>query len=185
MYIFHPVDKLLDDLPLTLYLGSMIMKFWTVIFSLWFALGCTSGGEANTSKPGAEKSEDLIQLNRQLDSIVALCEDFNLDRYLSYFANDAIIFPPGRGPLIGVDSIRQFLSGFNDVFIPSFTCEYSDRNFEIHDSLAVRSYRSYGEIPYRQSDDILISDNKYVDILIRKPDGSWKIIRQMWNSNKN
>lgn len=158
------------------------MKDFILFFLLCLTFACTTGTSQHSLQEQLRLDQDM--LDQQLDAIVALCQDFQMEKYLSFFEEDAIIFPPGRGPVMGVDSIRQFLSGFNDVFIPSFTCEYTDRNFEIHDSLAVRSYRSYGEIPYRQSDDILISDNKYIDILMKKPDGSWKIIRQMWNSNK-
>lgn len=153
------------------------MEKWICIYLLSVLLACQP-----VAKPD-DLPRDEWRLNQQLDEIVALCPDFNLDKYLSFFETDAVIFPPSGPPVKGVEAIRKYLSGFNEVFVPSFSCEYSDRNFEIRDSLAVRTYRSYGKIPYLHSNDTLISDNKYLDVLKKQPDGSWKIIRQIWNAN--
>ena len=149
-----------------------------------FLCNCTPNSENETNREYLQKSEIEV-LNNQLDEIESLCQNLILDKYLVYFHKDAMILPPGQTPKVGIEKIREFLSGFDEVFIPSFVCQYTERKFEIKDSLAVRQYRSFGKIPYKNSADTLISDNRYMDVLKKQTDGSWKIIWQIWNANNS
>lgn len=40
---------------------------------------------------------DIETLNKQLDQVEALCPDFSLDVYLSFFHDDAVIFSARTG----------------------------------------------------------------------------------------
>ncbi len=131
-----------------------------------------------------QRSSDSLALNNQLNEIELLCENLVLDHYLAYFYEDAMLLPPGQAPIKGIEAIREYLSGFYDFFIPSFECQYSERKIEVEDSLAVRQYKSFGRILYLNAKDTLISDNKYMELVKKQSDGSWKIVWQMWNANK-
>ena len=127
---------------------------------------------------------DIKVLNSQLDEIEFLCKNLTIDNYLSFFHEDAVILPPGQAPIKGIEGIREFYSMFEEVFIPSFDLVYSERNFEVEDSLAVRRYEGYAELYLQDGSDTLISNNKYIDLLKKQSGGSWKIVWHMWNENE-
>jgi len=159
-----------------------IIKIILIIISLSIGLSC------NNPKQGDQMSiinfeNDLKILNDQLDEIEELCLDLNVESYMSYFHNDALIFPPGQSSIQGKDSIAKFYSVFEESFVPSFKNVYSERSFEIEDSVAVRRYNGFAEILFKDSQDTLISNNKYVDVLKKQSDGSWQIIWHIWNEN--
>jgi ketosteroid isomerase-like protein len=126
---------------------------------------------------------DLKVLNDQLDEIEELCLDLKVESYMFYFDENAVIFPPGQAIIQGKDSITKFYSIFEELFVPSFKAVYSERSFEIDDSVAVRRYNGFAEIFFKDSSDTLISNNKYVDVLKKQKDGSWKIVWHIWNEN--
>jgi ketosteroid isomerase-like protein len=162
---------------------NRIYKVSLIIISLVITMGCTN--QKKTDQIDNSNSErDLMALNDQLDEIEKLCLDLKVENYMSYFHDDAIIFPPGQSIIQGKDSITKFYRVFEELFVPSFKNVYSERSFEINDSIAVRRYNGFAEILFKDSPDTLFSNNKYVDLLKKQPDGSWKIMWHIWNENK-
>lgn len=158
----------------------------TAIKILIVLLTISSCSNTQESKESNEEQQmiDIQALNTQLDEIELLCKNLVTNDYMSFFHEEAIIFPPGQSPIKGIEAIREFYSVFEKVFVPSFDLVYSERYFEVEDSLAIRRYNGYAKIFYKDNSDTLISNNKYVDMVKKQPDGSWKIIWHMWNENK-
>ncbi len=160
-----------------------VIKSILIIISLAIGLRCNNPKQID-ERAKINHEDDQRTLNDQLDEIEELCLDLKVDSYMSYFHDDAIIFPPGQSSIQGIDSIAKFYSVFEELFVPSFKNVYSERSFEIDDSVAVRRYHGFAEILFKDSPDTLISNNKYVDVLKKQPDGSWKIIWHIWNENR-
>jgi len=161
-------------------------KIRSVLFLLivsGFVIHCSEPEEPVIAKQDQIES-DIKVLNNQLDEIELLCKNLIVDNYISFFHENAVILPPGQAPIKGIEEIREFYSVFEEVFIPSFDLVYSERKFKVEDSLAVRRYEGYAEIPLQDGNDTLISNNKYIDLLTKQSDGSWKIIWHMWNENE-
>jgi len=159
----------------------IILNF--VIITLAIGISCNNQSQKEEIVTTNYES-DLKALNDQLDEIEELCLDLKVESYMFYFHENAVIFPPGQSTIKGKDSIAVFYNVFEELFIPSFKNVYSERSFEIKDSMAVRRYNGYAEILFRDSPDTLISNNKYVDMLKKQPDGSWKIVWHIWNENQ-
>ena len=54
---------------------------------------------------------------------------------------------------------------------------------EIGSQLAVRRFRSVGRYIPKAGGDPIPYDQKYVDHIRKKPDGSWEIVLHMWSPN--
>jgi len=146
------------------------------LFVLLISIGCTT---ENT--PDSKSKELEIQaIDQQLDSIEKLCLDFSVDAYLKFFDDNATIFPPNQKSISGSKAIGEFYGVFEELLVPSFKNEYFNRSIEVGDSIAVRRYENYAEIPFQESSDTLRSSNVYVDVLRKQSDGSWKIFWHTW-----
>ena len=159
------------------------IKLILIIMALAIGLRCNNPKQMDEMIT-INYEEDQKALNDQLDEIEELCLDLKVESYMSYFHDDAIIFPPGQSSIQGKDSIAKFYAVFEELFVPSFKNVYSERAFEIDDSVAIRRYSGFAEIRIKDSPDTLISNNKYVDVLKKQADGSWKIIWHIWNENR-
>jgi ketosteroid isomerase-like protein len=130
-----------------------------------------------------QREADARAIDQQLDEIIErfTASDEKIETYLSYFHEDAILMPPGLQPIRGIDSIRAFYAPHEGNFANTSKLFYTDRFFEVEDSMAVRRYTGYVELYI--NGDTLVSDNKYVDVLVKGADGSWKILWHSWSSN--
>src|SRR6266496_4701730 len=105
----------------------------------------------------------------------------DLDSWLSLWTDDGIQLPPGEPPVVGKDQIRARNQGLLD----KFTVNLSSTSAEVGvagDWAFDRGAYTATLTPKGGGRTIPI-DGKYLTILKRQPDGSWKIHRDIFNSN--
>ena len=105
----------------------------------------------------------------------------DLDSWLSLWTDDGIQLPPGEPPVVGKDQIRARNQGLLD----EFTVNLSSTSAEVGvagDWAFDRGAYTATLTPKGGGRTIPI-DGKYLTILKRQPDGSWKIYRDIFNSN--
>lgn len=95
------------------------------------------------------------------------------DAFLATCADDVIFLPPDQGPVEGRQACRAYLEDFPT---PSaFTAEFDD--VEGENDLAFSRGRATA-----QFDDGLTTF-RWLAIFRKQPDGSWKMVRDMWNTD--
>jgi uncharacterized protein (TIGR02246 family) len=121
-------------------------------------------------------------ISAQLDTIAALASTLNTQGYLALFTDDAVLMPPAGPALIGKD---QALSYYQKLFSPFLPPEvkYTLDAIEVSGALAVRRYRGLNMFTLKSTGRKVLGAIKYVDVLRKQPDGSWKIALHMWASN--
>ena len=105
----------------------------------------------------------------------------DLDSWLSLWTDDGVQLPPGEPPVVGKDQIRAR----NKAVLDKFTFNISITNAEVGvagDWAFARGTYTATLTPKEGGRAIPIS-GKYMTILKRQPDGSWKIHRDIFNSN--
>ena len=95
----------------------------------------------------------------------------------SVYAPDAHVLPPGTEAVTG-DGIRAYWQGFLDMGVTGGRLE--SVRFEESDDLAVEE----GRYEVLNGSEVL-DYGKYVDVSRRQPDGSWKLIIDIFNSSQN
>lgn len=105
----------------------------------------------------------------------------DLDRWLSLWTEDGIQMPPDEPPVVGKEQIRVR----NQAFLDQFTFDMSITNAEVGaagDWAYARGIYKATLTPKEGGAPISI-DGKYMTILKRQSDGSWRIHRDIFNSN--
>jgi len=148
------------------------MRFTTLLL---IVLLCGCHHQSVDTKAEGEK---LMQLSREWSSSVATD---SLEKTLSYWADDAVVMSPGDMPIKGKAAIRQMVLGTKK--IPGFKISWQPLSVSVAKD---------GDIAYMiEQNQITIADpagrpltefNKSVTIWRREPDGSWKNVVDMWNT---
>ena len=105
----------------------------------------------------------------------------DIDRWLSLWTVDGVQLPPGEPPVIGIEEIRAR----NQAILDQMTFDISISNEEV----SVAGNWAYSRGSYtatltpKAGGDVTLIDGKYMTILKRRPDNSWKIYRDIFNSN--
>ncbi len=141
----------------------------------------TKGGSGMSKEDNLAADEACI---RRVDS--ELVESLNardIDRWLNAFAPNAKMLPPGAPPVEGKEAIRAFIREL--LTIPSFFVAHHLASVDVSRSgdLAWVSY-SY-ELTIKDPDgQPVVESGKDISIYAKQPDGSWKVVVDMWSGNE-
>ena len=102
----------------------------------------------------------------------------NVDVVLSFFTDDASMFPPNATVLTGKEAIRSFVSEtFSD---PYFSVSWQANQVEV--SRAGDLGYTFGTIQFiMNSPELVIEHGKYVTIWEKQADRQWKAVADIWN----
>lgn len=105
----------------------------------------------------------------------------DLDRWLELWTEDGVQMPPDEAAIAGKDNIRAR----NEALLDKFTFDIGITNQEVQAAgnwAYARGTYTAKLMPKAGGRPISI-DGKYLTILARQPDGSWRIHRDIFNSN--
>ena len=142
------------------------MKFYSLIFFVIF-FACAG--------PDQRARNDVRSV---VVGILDADNDADLERVLSYYHNDAVLMPPGRAEIIGIENIRKNYEG---IFASSML-ELSPEEVEIlvMQEHAIYKGRTKGKVILKSDSLERTIDDKFIMIL-KKEDGKWKIKTLIWN----
>jgi len=98
------------------------------------------------------------------------------------YASDASLLPPNLPVRRGRDAIRAFWAGLLDAYTVKF--EISPDIIEGRGDLAYNMGRyRFTAVPKAKSASGIADEGKFVEILKKQPDGTWKYAVDIYNSN--
>jgi uncharacterized protein (TIGR02246 family) len=105
------------------------------------------------------------------------------DGYVSFFVADAAVLPPNGPSVEGQEAIRKWIQKELD--------EYTIKGgriifgpLRVSNGWAVRRFTIMGQRVSKKGGDPVQFNNKYLDVLQKQGDGSWKFVHRMWSSNE-
>lgn len=106
----------------------------------------------------------------------------DVDRWVELWSEEGIQLPPGEPPVVGKEAIRaRNKAALTDLF--DITMSITNEEVQVGGDWAVaRGVYTATLTPKAGGDDVLV-DGKYMTLLQRQADGSWKIYRDIFNSN--
>jgi len=149
-------------------------------------VGCKTAPKATNSAGGnsaAELTQADLDAIRGVDSAFAAAANAgNADSIALLYTNNAALLPPNLPPQKGRAAIRAFWGGFFQVYTVRF--EIGSDALEGRGDLAynVGHYR-FTAVPKAKADPGVADEGKFVEILRKQPDGSWKYVVDMYSSN--
>ena len=154
---------------------KILLQFSVGIFAgITLLVSCSSQEDANLEA-------DTAAINDIWTMYASSLEAGDLSAWLSLWTENGVQMPPNEPPVIGKDQIQKQ----NAAAFDQFTFEMEITNEEIRvagDWAFSRGTYTATFSPKNGAQPVLI-DGKFMTILERQPDGSWKIHRDIFNSN--
>jgi ketosteroid isomerase-like protein len=121
----------------------------------------------------------INKLQKQVDDAIVAGDT---ERYVALLVDDAVLMPPNALPVVGREAIRSWNEGMARRF-------RIQRYVPLDDELVVAGDWAFRRATFTWSvmsttDGNSLNDSgKFIIIYQRVPDGSWKVARDIWNSN--
>jgi uncharacterized protein (TIGR02246 family) len=151
-------------------------------------------GAASACTPKADKDavakESVPSLSaadqagiRSADSaFMAAANAGDADKIAEVYAEDGSVLAPNLPPQKGRDAVRAFWGGFFDAYTVRF--EVASDTIEGRGDLAYNQGRyRYTAVPKAKGVPGIADEGKFLEILKKQPDGSWKYVVDMYSSN--
>ena len=131
----------------------------------------------NAESSPATEAEGLLKRDAEWAALAS--EGVDIDRILSYWSDDAVVFAPGCPPIIGKIALRGYVE---DSFrIPGFKISWKSR--EVHFSPDLKLAYMFGEnsVAMNGSNGTITTKGHAITIWRREPDGQWRCAVDIWN----
>lgn len=129
----------------------------------------------------SEGDMERQQVRAVVDREVAAAQRGDIRAYVRLLDDGAVFLPPNQPPKDGAD-LRQWLRDF----LKDFTVEwlsFTHHKTEVSGDLAYHTY-SYGwKITSKAGGEPLVEHGKGLHVLRRDSGGTWRILREIWNSS--
>ena len=146
-----------------------------MVFVLVAAL---SAGACAFSSPDADaEGAALMQRSRDWSAKVATAP---IDEWIDFWADDAVIMPPGQAPLHGKAAIRSYVEAAGQ--LPGFQIRWEPESVHVARS---------GELAYMIERNVITMNDsvgkpitmhgKVVTVWRKEADGVWRNVVDMWN----
>ena len=128
-----------------------------------------------------ENASDFDSINAVLATHVAAVNSSDSAANLADFADDIVYLPPNQPPIRGKQALASFVGPFFETFdaelemVPEETVVSGDWAFQWGNFT--------NTIVAQNSSDTTFMDAKWIYLYQRQSDGSWKIARDIYNSN--
>jgi len=106
----------------------------------------------------------------------------NADLVGSYYAQDAIAYPPNEPAAVGFDAAKKVWAGYfsDSTFAISWKTDHASMSQGGDLGFTAGSY----EDSFRGPDGAMVQEKgKYLCVWAKQADGSWKAVRDIWNSD--
>ncbi len=136
---------------------------------------------AGASCASAGRPEDVRARILQLDADWSeAAQTRDVDRVVSYWADDATVLPPGSPAIVGKAAIREFVARSFDN--PSFRISWKTNDVVVSPGGEFAYGIGTNRVNVTAPDGTPVTvDGKAVTIWRREKDGSWKCVVDIWN----
>ncbi len=106
----------------------------------------------------------------------------NAAAYAACYTEDGVLHPPHDLPIQGRDEVQRWAAAlFGTWNMRGHRVTMDDQR--VGTTVAFSRYRAIGDFVPNAGGESVPYDLKYIDTLVRQPDGSWLIACHMWSSN--
>lgn len=141
----------------------------------FFLFGC--GG--NNSEMSAKDEEEITAISH---ARAKAFNEGNAAGIADHFTDDAYLMAPGKPVSRGRDAVRKYYQAIFDQYKTSLESHYEE--VEVSGDLAYgRGFAKVILYP-KSGGDSLLSTAKYLNILKKQADGTWKTTHDVWNNNE-
>jgi uncharacterized protein (TIGR02246 family) len=135
------------------------------------AAGCASTGSQ------ADTRSQILRLDAEWSRAA---QERDVDRVVSYWAADAVVFPPGSPAVVGAPAIREFV--VRSFQTPGFTISWKASAVEVSRGGDLAYATGTNRVTFNAPDgNPVVVEGKAVTVWRREPGGAWKCVIDIWN----
>ena len=133
--------------------------------------GCASSGSQ------ADVQSQILQLDAEWSKAA---QDRDVDRAVSFWADDAIVFPPGSPAVVGKAAIREFV--MKSFRAPGFSISWKTTTVAVSKSGDIAYTTGTNRVDFNAADGKQVTvEGKAVAVWRREKNGLWKCVIDIWN----
>lgn len=137
-------------------------------------------GEEQTEDTAVAVAEDIEAVKAVRDAEVASA--ISGDTVLTHLADEVVVMPPNEPIVVGIEAVREWQRSMSAVYVID-SLEYIDSDVEIADNIAIETYTGRLVVTPVAGGEPLTDVIKGMHVYERQPDGSWKLTKDVWNSD--
>ena len=162
-------------LPPVLLLGLMV-------FGVSGACRPKGRASSDSQAPAAISPADQARIRSADSTFEAAANAGDVDGILAVYADDAALLAPNLPPQKGHDAIKAFWGGLLDAYTVKF--QLGSDTIEGRGDLAYhQGHYRFTAVPKAKGAPGSADEGKFLEILKKQPDGSWKYVVDMYSSN--
>ena len=156
---------------LMLGVGRHMSWLPAVVGGLLAFLGCATAGSTS------DAASQILRLDGEWSQAA---QGRDVDRVVSFWADDATVFPPGRPPVVGKAAIREFVA--KSFQTPGFSISWKTTGVVVSRSGDFAYGTGTNRVTFSGPDGREVTvEGKAVTVWRREPEGVWKCVIDIWN----
>ncbi len=129
---------------------------------------------------------DIDRARAELERVDAMwaaaAAERDVERIVSFWADDAIVIPPGQLAIIGKDAIRDYVTA--SLKIPGFSIQWKTTRFTIARACDLAYGVGTNQVSFNdESGNRFTLRGKAVTIWRTESGGAWKCVVDIWNDD--
>lgn len=168
----------------TLRGGPAVMrKAYLVIVSLYLAAMLVMVGCSSSRAPGPDtRAADEAAVRKADADWVKAAQSKQLDNWVAYYADDAVVLPPNEKTATDKDSIRKLIGDL--LSLPNLSVSWTPTKSEVAKSGDLAYLYGTYQLSFTGPDGKTVDDRgKTLEIWKKQADANWKCIVDTWNSD--
>lgn len=127
-------------------------------------------------------ASDMAGIRTADSAFMAAANAGDAGKIAEVYAEDGVLLAPNLPPQKGRDAVKAFWGGFLDAYTVRF--EVASDTIEGRGDLAYnQGHYRFTAVPKAKGVPGVADEGKFLEILKKQPDGSWKYVIDMYSSN--
>lgn len=156
---------------------SFSFKLFTLCIILYSA-ACTS----ETRQTTVSSAEDVEAITAVSAARAEAFNNSNAAGIAGHFTEDAILMAPAEPARTGRAAVQDYYQAIFDDYEVTLDSHYEE--VEVSGDMAYGRGEATVTLTPKGGGETTSSTSKYLNILKRQPDGSWKTTHDVWNANE-
>jgi ketosteroid isomerase-like protein len=148
----------------------------SLVFLCCFTVGCQQGEEV----AAVDDEADIQAIKDVVADFNLALNTGNIDKATLHYADEAIVIPPNRPPLIGKDASINDLQQLFDQFIVQEVDEVEE--VQVSGELAVAHYTWSAIVTPKAEGKPIEENGNGIMVLKKQPEGVWKFTYLIWSN---
>jgi ketosteroid isomerase-like protein len=171
------------------------MKTITLVGAALVCVGCStkapsskgdSDAPATATLAGGALAHDSATDRHAIDQVrereLTTLRNYSTQSASDLYTDDVVVMPPDEKAVVGRDSVVAWFKNFADQF--NLVGSYPQSRIVINGDLAVEQYVGELTMTPKKGGKPAHEHFKGIHIYRRQPDGSWRIMTDIWNSDQ-